>query len=52
MVVNPTRTKNFLYKKKSPLLAAWIFYFNYEQYGRDLALSGFGQYGRHWVSVG
>jgi hypothetical protein len=27
-------------------------YFNYEQYGRDLAMSGFGQYGSHWVSVG
>jgi hypothetical protein len=26
MVVNPTRTKNFLYKKNPPLLAAGIFY--------------------------
>jgi hypothetical protein len=26
MVVNPTRTKNFLYKKNTPLFAAGIFY--------------------------
>jgi hypothetical protein len=26
-------------------------YFDYKQYGRDLAMSGFAQYGNHWVSV-
>jgi hypothetical protein len=34
MVVNPTCTKNFLYKKNTPLLAAGIFYFFSSSYTR------------------